>query len=148
MLWGSSGFFLPAWRVSRSDLQRYGYLSEVSQVGGSGRVRDQSWLTFLTFGRRFLFFSFLREREHKWGRGRERRREHPKQASALPLRSLTQGSDSQTSRCWPEPKPRVGCLIDRATQVPPRTSLGFLTSMLYKPQKGDVHLSMERHSSK
>ena len=51
-------------------------------------------------------------------RGRERKRENPKQTPCGQHRAwLTQGSISQTVRSWPGQKPRVRCLTDWATQV-------------------------------
>ena len=84
----------------------------------------------------FLMFIYLfilrerdrdreRERERKkvLGRGRkkerERRREREFQAGyMLSVQSPTRSSISQTVRSWPEPKPKVGCLMDWVTQVP------------------------------
>ena len=69
----------------------------------------------------FLFF-FLNVRlfwEIKWtsrGRGRERESQAGPMLSA---QSPTWGSISWTTRSWPEPKSRIGCLTDWATQAPP-----------------------------
>ena len=65
----------------------------------------------------FLLTYFFTWRETE----RERERERESQAgSALSTQSLTQGSDSQTVRSWPEPKSRVRGLTDRATWAPPK----------------------------
>ena len=57
----------------------------------------------------------------EWGRGREKERErerqNPKQAPH-PVQSLTRGSISGAVRSRLEPKSRVKCVTDRATQAP------------------------------
>ena len=79
----------------------------------------------------FFFYVYLFwEREHarahscclhvrgrgKGQRERERGRERESQAGSA---VTVQGSNSRTVRSWPEPKSRVGCFTDWATQVPP-----------------------------
>ena len=61
-----------------------------------------------------LFFLFRkREREREWGAGRE------SQVDSLLSVELNTGLDLMTLRSLPEPKSRVRCSIDWATQVPP-----------------------------
>ena len=69
-----------------------------------------------------IFFKFIylfAEREKAWAGERQRERESQTD-SALLARTPMQASNPQTMRLWPELKPRVGCLADWATQVPPR----------------------------
>ena len=69
----------------------------------------------------FTVYLFLREKKrvHKWGMDRERGERESQVGSALSAQSLMWGSNSQTMRSQPEPKPRVGCLTNWATHVPP-----------------------------
>ena len=73
-----------------------------------------------TFSFNFLhvyLLTCLREKESKPGRRRERGREKSQGGSMLSAQSPTQGSNSWTVRSWPERKPRIGGLTDRATQA-------------------------------
>ena len=61
-------------------------------------------------------------------------RERESQAgSALSVQSTTWGLNSRTLRSWPEPKSRVKCLIDWATQVP--------QNVLFYPQNGNKKMA-------
>ena len=68
--------------------------------------RSTNWATPVPL---FYFLEKERERDRVWaGEGqRERETQNPKQApgSELSAQSPTQGSNSQTVRSWPEPKP-------------------------------------------
>ena len=62
----------------------------------------------------------MREIQCKWGRGkggRERERENPKQAPYCQHRAWCGAWTHEATRSWPEPKPKVGCLTDWATQA-------------------------------
>ena len=66
-------------------------------------------------------FIFESEHAYKWGRGRKRERGREREfqvGPALSAQSPMWGSNPWTTRSWPEPTPRVGCLTDWATQVP------------------------------
>ena len=66
----------------------------------------------------FIYFEREQERaKHGGGRGREGERES-QAGSKLSTQSPTQGWHPQTVRSCPELKPKVGCLLNRATQVP------------------------------
>ena len=73
-----------------------------------------------------------RQRPCEWGRGRERETENPYQAPHCQCRAQCGARTHETVRCWLEPKPRVRCLTDWATQVPP--SLNFLAIHLFRTQ--------------
>ena len=67
----------------------------------------------------FNVYLFLFERDRAWA-GEGQRQERDSQAgSAWSTQSLTQDSNSQTVRSWPEPKWRVRRLTDCTTQAPP-----------------------------
>ena len=76
---------------------------------------ENYWSTLIIFFK-FIFIYFERERE--LGRGRERERENSKQALHCQPGARSKGSNSRTVRSWPEPKTRVGCFADWATQAP------------------------------
>ena len=63
---------------------------------------------FFLFKKNFFYrlFIFEREAEHEWGRVRERETQNLKQApgSELSAQSPTRGSNSRTTRSWPELK--------------------------------------------
>ena len=65
----------------------------------------------------FFFIYLFWEKERK--RGRERGGKRESQAgSTLSAQSPTRGWNPWTMRSWPEPKSRVGCLANGATQEP------------------------------
>ena len=68
----------------------------------------------------FIFkFMYLFERVGEGYREGERGRISSRlHTISLSAQSLTGGSNPQTVRSWPEPKPKVGCLTDWATQAP------------------------------
>ena len=68
----------------------------------------------------FLMFIYLFwKRERESGEGSERGGERESWAgSALSAQSSIRGSVPWIMRSWPEPKPRVSCLIDWATEEP------------------------------
>ena len=78
-----------------------------------------------------MFILFLRQRdtEHKRGWGRGRDTENPKQApgSKLSAQSPTEGSNSSTSRLWPEPK------SDTQPTEPPRRPYSKLSTSASSP---------------
>ena len=80
----------------------------------------------------FIYF-WQRERDRAWaGKGqRERETQNPKQAtgSELSAQSPTRGSNSQTTRSWPEPK------SDAQPTEPPRRPRN---TMIYSTQKEKV----------
>ena len=76
----------------------------------------------------FLFWMFIYfwERQTVWAEEgqRERETENPKQAPCCQHRAWcgVQTHEPQTMRSWPEPKSRVKCLTNWATQAPPKTT--------------------------
>ena len=67
----------------------------------------------------FIFiYLFLRKTETAWmgEEQRERGRETPKQAPSCQHRARCRAGSQETVRSWPELKPRVGRLTNRATQ--------------------------------
>ena len=86
-------------------------------------ISPSSFLNLLGFFKKCIYLFCEREREsvhaHGPGRSRERGRERESQTgSSLSVQGPTRGSNPQTVRSWPEPKPRVGCWTDWATQAP------------------------------
>ena len=89
-------------------------------------MHSLSLLLFLKNKLLLIFFMFIylfweREIESKWGRGRERERDWERGSqvgSTLSAQRSIWGSDSQSTRWWPEPKPGVGCLTNWAIQAP------------------------------
>ena len=76
-------------------------------------------LCLLIFKYLLIYFERERQRQHGRGRGKEKGRETESQAgSMLSAQSLGQGSNSQTTRSWPELKSRVWHLTNWDTQAP------------------------------
>ena len=67
----------------------------------------------------FIYFERERGRERAWVEEgqRERERENPKQAPHCQRRAWCGAPTHEAVRSWLEPKPRVGCLSDWATQA-------------------------------
>ena len=66
---------------------------------------------------KFIYFERQRERESAGASRGEAGRES-QAVFTLSAQSPMQGSNSRTMRSWPEPKSRVRCLTDWATQAP------------------------------
>ena len=78
------------------------------------KIYQDIFLFFLS-----LFIYFEREGGSTWGKGRKRGREREfQEGPTLSVQNPVWGSNSWTARSWPEPKSRVGCLTDWATQGP------------------------------
>ena len=82
----------------------------------------------ISFSLMFIYF-WEREREREREKETERERRCPceqergrrwqlQAGTVLSVQTLRWGSNSQTMRSWPEPKSRVRCLTDWATQAP------------------------------
>ena len=78
---------------------------------------SNSWL-LQNFKIIFLRSYLFRERKHMNGVGRDRERSRKSEADSMLSMELDLGLDLTTLRSWTELKPRVGCLTDRAIQVP------------------------------
>ena len=78
------------------------------------------WATQCPWAMCSFFFKFIYLFwEWEWKKDREGEGERESQGgSALSLQSPTRGSIPWIMRWWPEPKLRVGCLTDWATQMP------------------------------
>ena len=81
-----------------------------------------------------FIYLFWREREQvSTGEGQRDWERESQAGSMLSVWSQMWGFIPQTVRSWPELKTRVGCLIDRATQVLPNCT--FLIFILFINQK-------------
>ena len=86
----------------------------------------------------FLFEAYfiLKERESTRGGRRRRRRERERESErasqacfTLSAQSWMRGWIPPTMRSWPEPKSRVVCLTDRATQAPQYVGASFVPKL-------------------
>ena len=73
-----------------------------------------AYILFLFFLSLFIYF----ERASRVGAERKGGERQFQAGSTLSAQSLMQGSSSQTTRSWPEPRSRVRCSTDWATQAP------------------------------
>ena len=91
-----------------------------------------------------LFIYFERERASTWAGEGQRERERESQAgSLLSAQSLMPGLNSRTARSWAEPKSRVGCLTNWATQAPHKNIYLFLRE---RDRGGEGQRERERES--
>ena len=81
------------------------------------------------------------------GEGQKERERKFQAGSVCSAQSLMWGSKSQTTRRWLEPKSRVGCLTDWATQVPPVTSLNRVKEGVLKKTEPDWCSQCKRNST-
>ena len=114
------------WQVHRTNtnlpcLQFFCHCQHHLRRAWDEKEEAMSFFFFFLF---FFMFSYFREKEHtrvhsSTGEGLEREGDRESHAgSTLLAQSMTPGSNSQSSRSWPEPKWRVGRWINWATQVP------------------------------
>ena len=91
----------------------------------------------------FYIYSFLKETEHKWGRGRERGRQNPRQApgSELSAQSPTRGLNSIQV---PSHSP---ALLTSAFSLPP-AGIWVLQALVYLFTACPLHLKYKFHDIK
>ena len=104
------------------DLSQSRTLNRLSHPGAPHLSYFKKYFWTITMHWAVLYFKVLIyfERERSTSREGQRRRERESQAgSVLPARACHGwGSNSQTVRSWPEPKPTVRCLTNLSSRVP------------------------------
>ena len=113
------------WESCERQWQRKHSVIDSSPISLASAI--SCWFLYQILNLSTLYYLFLssfimteRGSEHRQvGKGLEREGDGESQAgSELSEQSPMQGSNSRTMRSWPEPKLKVGCLTDWATQAP------------------------------